>query len=96
MAAAVRKFPPSQKEERKRQRGLSFLNWLSRFPSLVDLHRLRKEAPKLVGPQSLRSLVYYVVKDNQLYRRPLGPLPGFQYFSDAVLSYLTAVVKLPA
>ncbi|CBZ51751.1 hypothetical protein NCLIV_015430 [Neospora caninum Liverpool] len=67
---------------------------ISKFP-VVDLARLRKDGPAFAAPNTLRTVVHYVVKDNQIFRRHFGPLPGFQYFIDNVLLYLAAAVKLP-
>ncbi|ESS31299.1 protein disulfide-isomerase domain-containing protein, partial [Toxoplasma gondii VEG] len=67
---------------------------LSRFP-IIDLDRLRKDGPAFAAPNTLRTVIHYVIKNNQIFRRHFGPLPGFQYFMDNVLLYLAAAVKLP-
>ncbi|PFH32934.1 protein disulfide-isomerase domain-containing protein [Besnoitia besnoiti] len=66
----------------------------AKFP-VIDLERLRKEGPAFAEPNTLKTVIHYVVKDNQIFRRHFGPLPGFQYFIDLVLSYLVAAVQLP-
>ncbi|PHJ14965.1 protein disulfide-isomerase domain-containing [Cystoisospora suis] len=65
-----------------------------KFP-VIDLERLREEGPTLSRSDTLRTVVHYVIKDNQIFRRHFGPLPAFQFFADLVLIHLANAVQLP-
>ncbi|CDJ35735.1 thioredoxin, putative [Eimeria mitis] len=61
----------------------------------IDLAKLRLAIPKLLERSSATSLLHYVVKDNQVFRKSHGPFPAFSYFADMILHQLAATVKLP-
>ncbi|OEH77669.1 putative thioredoxin [Cyclospora cayetanensis] len=64
------------------------------FPT-IDLVKLRSAVPKLLSKSSATSLLHYVIKDNQLYRKAYGPFPAFSYFADLMFNQLAATVRLP-